>query len=403
MQSATSLAAPTLDQDGAMSLPASAFANPGSTRLTRRHFMSSTTAASLAAGSTSLAAQAVQVPADVYQALVVGRGDAAERITHGWKREPAIVQLRHAGDLRDSLRALEQYRPELLAVAGTTIPPSLVSAAAARGVRAVYIDAPLAKLDEWDGQNQAFQRHNLIAALADSVRYSQAYAAVAAAVDSGQLGRLLEIRCTMANPTATESLTRCREAMALAMALGGGPRDCYGRIYRGSKRLDSDEATAAFVNGQLSPHASFHASLRLESGATAHLDCSRTRSALGTNPRVTITGSRGVVELSGGVASGIAPIARWRKAAPWAAARLAAPWQPLGEDSQEQIGSRTTHASGAAHAALRDLIASLEGDRQPLVNLPEACAAGAMLRLCVDSHAALTSIRFEGAESSLGT
>ncbi|HUF62993.1 MAG TPA: Gfo/Idh/MocA family oxidoreductase [Verrucomicrobiales bacterium] len=335
-----------------------------------------------------------------------GRGDYGHGLDTVWQDLPGIRLVAVADDnpeglarARDRLGApaayadygemLEQERPHLLSIAPRWIDrhAEMILAAAAAGVQGIYMEKPMCRdLEEADAIVEACRKSGTRLAIAFQTRYSPRLEVVDRLLDSGEIGRVLEIHARGkedARGGGEDLWVLGSHVLNLMHRIAGEPRWCSARVFQ-----EGEPATARHVRDGaegIGPLTGDHiqAVYGFDAGVTGTF--SSVRAAAGDPSRfgLRIHGSQGVIEMG----TGYLPQVHLLKESSWSTARNSGAWVSV---SSEGPGLSEPLADGSAHAgnaaAVRDLLAAIEENRQPEASVYEGRSAVEMIAAVFESH-----------------
>jgi predicted dehydrogenase len=298
-----------------------------------------------------------------------------------------LGDVRGFADYREMLAAI---KPDLVAVAPRWLDQhrDMVVAVAEAGVRGIYLEKPMCRdLTEADEMVAACEKNGTKLAIAFQTRYSQKLPVVERLIADGALGDVLELRARGKEDSrggAEDLWVLGTHMFNLIHHFAGPPQWCFGSVYQ-----DGHPVTAADVHEGpegIGPLAgdSVHAMYRLESGLTAYFDSTRNGGGSPTRFGLQIFGSKGIVQMFN---TGHIPDIYYLPDSSWSPGRSGAEWVPVtsaGVGQPEPLPNTGLH--GGNILAVRDLIASLEEDRQPLTSIYAARTATEMIVAPFESH-----------------
>jgi predicted dehydrogenase len=171
--------------------------------------------------------------------------------------------------------------------------------------------------------------------------------------------------------------------MNLTATLGGAPRSCFGVVEQNGKPVTKADVVEG--NEGIGPLAgdSVRATYGLEGGATAYFASTRGMAGKVSRFALQILGSAGVLEIT----SGYHPLVSYLDDPSWSPARGGSTWQRV---SSQGIGKPETLTDAGLHggnvAAVKDLIAAIQEDRQPLCGMYEGRTTIEMISAVFESH-----------------
>jgi predicted dehydrogenase len=318
-------------------------------------------------------------------------------------RAKAAQRLKVANAYADYRQMLGKERPNIVSVCPRWLDAhrQLVVACAEHGA-SIFLEKPLCRtLEEADDMVAACERHHVKVALAHQTRYSPRLAHVKRLVAEGRLGQLLEMRGRGkedANRGGGEDLMVLgTHIMDLMRFLAGDARWCFARVAQGEQPVT--RAAVREGNEGIGPLAGDHvlAVYGFDHGVSGTFASVADRS-MGTNKQTTPPGSRFGLQLFGtrGVihlTTGSLPAVHFCEDPSWSPGRSGAKWQPItsaGLDRPEPL--KDTGASLANVLIVKDLIAAIEQDTQPLGSIYDGRAALEMILAVYESHRLQASV-----------
>lgn len=347
--------------------------------------------------------------AKTYRAAVIGhtgRGNYGHGMEKLWKDVPAtdLVAVADADanglsktanrlsikGFSDYRQMLEAVKPELVAVGPRWLDQhhDMVVACAEAGVKGIYLEKPMCQdLTQADAMVNACEQHGTKLAMATQNRYSPQVNIIRKMIANGELGDIVEIRARGKDDRrgGGEDLWVLGTHMLDLMSLfGGGAKSCYAQVFKEGRLV-----TAADVydgNEGIGPLAGdeVHAMYRLENGCHGYWDSKRNAQGKPSRFGIRIQGTKGVIELYD---TGSLPFACYLPASSWSTGRSEKQWKQInsgGVDVPETIPSGGLHEGNVL--AVKDLIASIEKDRQPIANIYEARKTIEMIAGVFESH-----------------
>jgi predicted dehydrogenase len=264
----------------------------------------------------------------------------------------------------------------------------MVVAAAAAGVRGIYLEKPLCRtLAEADEMIDACEKHHVKLTIAFQTRYSQKLPVIQDLIDSGKLGQVLEIRSRGKEDRrgGGEDLWVLGTHMFnLTHHFGGGPVWCFAAVEEGGRPICAEDVVEGAEG--IGPLAgdSVHAVYRLAHGAAAYFDSVRNARGNPTRFGLTIFGSQGIVQLFN---TGHLPEVFFLPDSSWSPGRTGKEWVRVtsaGVDVPEPLENRGLY--GGNVLAVTDLIEAVEEDRQPLASIRDARVSTEMIVAAFESQ-----------------
>lgn len=322
---------------------------------------------------------------DVPGTQVVAVADANEK-----GLAAALKRLGAPKGYADYRELLEKEKPDLVSIAPRWLDQhrDMVVAAAERGVRGIYLEKPLCRtLAEADEMAAACEKHGVRLAVAHQTRYSPRLPVVRELLKSGALGQVLDLRGRGkedARGGGEDLWVLGSHVLDLILVLGGEPKSCFATVLQGGRPIRKEDVKEGAEG--IGPLAGdeVHATYRLASGATASFDS--VRKAGGGEPTrfgVQIFGSKGIIEIYPGYPGDVC----FLPDPSWSPGRTGRKWLPVtsaGVDKPEPLKDGGLHAGNVA--AVKDLIAAIEGGREPECNIREVRTATEMIVAVFESH-----------------
>ncbi len=384
---------------------------PESTRPSRRAFHRQTLHATTALATLSAAGlHAVAAePKRKYRAVVIGhtgRGNYGHGMEKVWADVDAaelvaIADAQPEGLNKTSRRLgvkgfadykqmLTQTKPDLVAVGPRWLDQhrDMVVAAADAGVKGIYLEKPMCQnLQQADEMIAACEKSGTKLAMATQNRYSPQVRIISQMIADDDLGEIVEIRARGKDDRrgGGEDLWVLGTHMLDLMSLfGGGAKSCYAQVYKaGNLVTAADVQEGAEGIGPLAGDE-IHAMYRLGIGVNGYWDSKRGAQGKPSRFGIRIQGTKGVIELYD---TGSLPLTLYLPASSWSTGRSDQQWKRVNSGG---IGVPETISSGGLHEgnvlAVKDLIASIEEDRQPIANIYEARKTVEMIAGVFESH-----------------
>ncbi len=377
--------------------------------LHRRKFLAGATAFSLAAAGTRPTRGARAKPAK-YRAAVIGhtgRGNYGHGLDTVWLDVPgtkivavadadpqglagAVKRLGGPKGFADYRRMLDQVKPDLVTVGPRWIDQhrDMVLAAAERGVRGIYMEKPMCRtLAEADQMLAACKKNNVKLAIAHQTRYSQKLPVIRELISSGRLGRILEFRARGKEDRrggGEDLWVLGTHMLNLMNHFGGDPQICYGTVRQNGRPIRREDVKPGSEG--IGPLAGdeVHAIYRLSGGFTGYFDSVRGGAGDPTRFGLRIFGSQGVLQLHN---TGHLPDTQFLPDSSWSPGRTGKKWLPVtsaGVGKPEPLPNDGLH--GGNVRAVKDLIAAVEEDCQPISNAHEARTATEMIVAVFESQ-----------------
>lgn len=290
----------------------------------------------------------------------------------------------------DYRKMLAEVGPEFVSIAPRHADQhhDMALAAIESGVKGIYVEKPFCRTpSEADSLIAACQKHGAKLAVAHRNRYHPALAQIDNLIDSGKLGKLLEIRGRGKGDRrgGGEDLwvLGCH-IFNLVHYFAGAPRSCSAIMLQDGKPVTaSDVKPGAEGLGPLAGNE-VHARFETEKGVVAYYDSIANDGTKGSAFCMQLIGSEGMVTLH----IDRDPVAYFAPGNPYRAGdqdRLSIPVTTAGvgaaESRPETIKQVYNHV-----LAVRDLIEAVDLDRSPLCDVTDAAVTVEMICAVFESH-----------------
>ncbi|MDF1816435.1 MAG: Gfo/Idh/MocA family oxidoreductase [Verrucomicrobiales bacterium] len=357
------------------------------------------------AGTAALLAPYCMAEGKKYRVGVIGhtgRGNFGHGLDTVWKRIPEteIVAVADADStglekarrtlgidsgFSDYRRMLSETKPNLVAVCPRQPDQhaEMILAAIDAGAKGIYVEKPFVRtLQEADEITAACKLHGTKIAVAHRNRYRPEIADIDQILGNEgerKIGRLLEIRGRGKGDRrggAEDLWVLGTHVLDLVSRFAGKPLSCSASIYKDGKPvvpgdiIEGNEALGPLAGDEI------HARYRMENGVTAFWDSIANDETKSRGFGLQLIGSEGVVIIH---CDG-KPLAHYRKGNPFDYANQSR-WESIGNQANEKIDEARSHV-----LPCRDLIGSIEENRQPVCGLAEATITIEMVMGVFKSH-----------------
>ena len=288
----------------------------------------------------------------------------------------------------DYRRMLDEVKPDIVAIGPRWIDQhrDMAVAAADRGMH-IYMEKPFCRtLAEADEIVAACERTHARLAIAHQTRYSPMIAVVRQIVDSGRLGRVMEYRGRGKEDHrggGEDLWVLGTHVVDLIRTFGGHPLWCQASVAQNGRPISSADVVEGPEGiGPLAGDA-VHAMYGMPDGSAAYFSSVRATGGKIARFGLHIHGSGGIVE----ILSGHLPSVKFLEDPSWSPGRSGAEWQNV---SSAGVGVPEPLSDGGLHAgnvaAVNDLLAAIEENRQPLGSAYEARGATEMIVAAFESQ-----------------
>jgi len=374
-------------------------------RQSRRAFMAGAAAMAFA----GIHVRGAETMAKRYRVAAIGhtgRGNYGHGIDRVWLEVPqteivavadpsesglkaAVKRLKAPKGYADYRTMLDEAKPDLVAVCPRHLGQhhDMVTAAAASGAKGIYCEKPLCRtLAEADAMVAACEKHGVKLAVSHQTRYSPRLKVVQDLIASGRIGRVLEFRGRGKEDRrggGEDLWVLGTHVFDLIHAIGGAPTWCFATVCQGGRPIRKEDVKPG--NEGIGPLAGdeVHALYRLEGGAVATFDSTRSAGGRPSRFGLVIQGSKGLIEMH----TGYLPYVGLLEDSSWSPGQTGKKWVPVtsaGVGKPEPLKDTGLH--GGNVLAVRDLLAAIEGDKQPYSSVHAARTAVEMIVACFESQ-----------------
>jgi predicted dehydrogenase len=316
-----------------------------------------------------------------------GRGDYGHGMDVAWKEVPQVEIVALADDsdegraaavartgaktaYADYRQLLDKERPQIVAICQRWIDRhhEMIMACVERGIH-VFMEKPFCRtLEEADQIVRTCDMTHAKLAIAHQTRYCPIIPVVQRMIAEGQLGTVLELRARGKEDQrggAEDLWVLGSHLLNLMQVFAGDPASCSATITNQGRPITQRDV----VNGNegLGPLVgdAVDAAYQFPSGIVGHFSSRRGQAGKLSRFALQIFGSKGIIEYL----TGYVPDVHFLADPSWSPGRSGVQWQKVtsaGVGVPEPIKATGTPAGNVA--AIKDLIAAIEQNRQPLCN-----------------------------------
>jgi predicted dehydrogenase len=301
-------------------------------------------------------------------------------------RAEALQRLPGTQGFADYRQMLDEVKPDIVSVAPRWLDQhcDMVIAAAERGIH-IYLEKPLCRtIEEADRMAAACEKNRVKLAIAFQSRYSPKLPVIRNLIDSGRLGKILELRGRGkedARGGGEDLWVLGSHVLNLMWHFGGEPRWCFAEVQQdGHPITRADVRDGAEGIGPLAGDA-VQAMFGFDEGFSGYFGSQR--NLAGGRFGLQIFGSQGIVE----ILTGFLPAVHFLDDPNWSPGRSGKNWVSV---SSAGVGQPEPLKDGGLPAgnlaACIDLIQAIEEDRQPEANIYEARLTVAMISAVFESQ-----------------
>lgn len=372
--------------------------------MNRRHFLSTTVAASLVAPTYAANAETKLRVAVIGH---TGRGSYGHGIDTMWLKVPEVEvvavadadakglaaelpKLKLERGFADYREMLTQTKPDIVAIGPRHVDQhhDMVLAAVAAGARGIYMEKPFCRTPaEADAMVAACDVKKVNLSVAHRNRFHPVLPVVKQLIKDGLIGQVLEIRCRGKEDARGGTLDLWvlgSHDLNLACYFAGQPLACSATILQQGKPVTkADVQEGAEGIGPLAGNE-VHARYEMESGIPVFFDSVQNAGLKDAGFGIQIIGAKGIIDFR----IDTEPLAQVLLGSPFKPVTEARAWQNIstaGVGKPEPIADLGAQVGGHLTAAY-DLLAAMREDRQPLCSAVEARTTVEMICAVLESH-----------------
>ncbi len=376
-------------------------------QLSRRGFLSGATAGALVAGSPSILSALEGDSTKSYRVGIIGnsrRGGYGHDVDGAFRDFPnckivAIADVEEGGRARaakrhgvkdtfaDYRKMLESTKPDIVAICPTFIDEhrDMAVAAASNGAH-IYMEKPFCPtLADADAVVEACDKNKVKFAFALPTRFSPKLAMAKKLIDDGAIGRVLEYRGRGKEDGrggGQDLWVLGTHVMDMIRAIGGHPKWCFASVTQGGQPVTKKHVRKGPVGTGLLAGDAVRAMWGMPDGSTSHFHSYKNQRGNPWRYGLQVFGSRGVIEIQEGPMADV----KYLGDPSWSPGRSGKKWQDVssaGIDKPEPLKGPW----GKRHyAAVRNLLAAIEGDTKALCDDRAARGATEMIVSVFESH-----------------
>lgn len=372
--------------------------------MNRRHFLSTTVAASLVAPMHAAPSEARLRVAVIGH---TGRGNYGHGLDTMWLKIPEVElvavadadakglaaaqqKLKLDKGFADYHEMLTQTKPDIVAI-GPRHPDQhrdMVLAAVAAGARGIYMEKPFCRTPaEADEIAAACETKKVKLSAAHRNRFHPVLPVVASLIKEGLIGQALEIRCRGKEDTrggALDLWVLGGHVLNLACYFAGKPLFCSATLLQQGRPVtktdvhEGDEGVGLLAGNEV------HARYEMDSGLPVFFDSVQNAGQREAGFGLQIIGTKGILDFR----IDTEPLAQVMIGSPFKPVSESRLWQPIstaGVGKPESIAGLGAQVAGHLTAAY-DLLTALRENRQPLCNVDEARTTVEMISAVFESH-----------------
>jgi len=346
--------------------------------------------------------------ADKYRVAIIGstgRGDYGHGLDIAWKGLPQVEIAAVADDnekggaaavertgaktaYADYRAMLDKERPQIVSICQRWIDRhhEMIMACVERGIH-VFMEKPFCRtLAEADQIVRTCEMTHAKLAIAHQTRYCPIISTVKRLIDEGKLGTILEMRARGKEDQrggAEDLWVLGSHLMNLMQVFAGAPTSCFATVTSQGKPITRKDVVEG--NEGLGPLAgdAVDARFQFSNGVSGFFGSHRGQDGKPSRFGLQIFGSKGIVEYLTGYLSAV----YFLPDPGWSPARSGAKWQKVtsaGVSLPETLGAGGIPVGNVA--AIKELIAAIEENRQPLCSVYEARATIEMIMSVFESQ-----------------
>ncbi|HEY3964188.1 MAG TPA: Gfo/Idh/MocA family oxidoreductase [Planctomycetaceae bacterium] len=328
---------------------------------------------------------------EIPQAEIVGLADDSEQ-----GRSAAVARTGAKTAYADYRQMIEKERPTIVSICQRWIDRhhEMIMACVERGIH-VFMEKPFCRtLQEADQIVRTCEMTHAKLAIAHQTRYCPIIPVVKRMIAEGQLGTILEMRARGKEDQrgGSEDLwVLGSHLMNLMQVFAGDPVSCFTTVTSKGRPITKRDVIEG--NEGLGPLAgdAVEASYQFADGVTGHFSSRRAQEGKPSRFGLQIFGSKGVVEYL----TGYLPAVNFLPDPSWSPGRSGAKWQTVtsaGVGKPEPIQATGIPAGNVA--AIKDLLAAIEQNRQPLCSAESGRTIIEMIMAAFESQRLGKPVRF---------
>ncbi|QDS93957.1 1,5-anhydro-D-fructose reductase [Roseimaritima multifibrata] len=338
-----------------------------------------------------------------------GRGDFGHGLSTVWLKVPeaeivAVADADAKGLAREKEKTgakqsfldyremIAETRPDIVVVCPRHIDQhhEMILAAIDGGAKGIYCEKPFCRtLDEADEIVAACERTGAKVAIAHRNRYHPAVPAIIEAIQSGAIGKPLEIRCRGKEDGrggAQDLWVLGTHLFNLVPQFSGKVTACSAVMMHGKRPVTPADVVAGTEGVGPIAGDELHARYETENGIPVFFDSIRNHGVASAGFGLQIIGNEGIIDLR----MDTEPLAHYVPGSPFRPSVKPRPWIPISSagigkpEPIEGIGHKVAHHL----VAVDDLIAAIREDRPPLCSAEDGRATLEMVHGVYASHVA---------------
>lgn len=251
----------------------------------------------------------------------------------------------------------------------------------------IYMEKPFCRtLEEADEIVQATEMRHLKLQIAHGNRHTPHLKPIRALIRNGDIGDVLEIRVRGKEDSrrggGEDLWVLGTHMLDLARLLSGDVESCFATVRAGGEPVTAKHVKPG--NEGIGPLAGDHieAMFRFKNGTPCFFGSRRGAAGNPTRFGLTVFGSKGIIKMQSGY---LRPA--WLLRDPsWSPGRSGSKWETISSNGPGKPETISGDGHGGNVDAVRDLIASIEEDRQPISSAYDARAATEMIVAVFESH-----------------
>jgi predicted dehydrogenase len=311
-------------------------------------------------------------------------------------RAAAAERLQAKNAYADYRQMLAKERPQIVSVADRWLDRhrDMVVACAESGA-SIFLEKPFCRtLEEADAMIAICERHHVKLAIAHQTRYSPRLRHVRDLIAQGRLGDLIEMRGRGKEDTrggGQDLMVLGTHIMDLMRLLAGDPRWCFARVMQDGRLVakqdvrEGGEGMGPVAGDRITAEYGF------DKGVIGTFGTHRARHGAAKRFGLHLYGSKGIITLT----TGSLPAVYLLEDPSWSPGSSKATWQEI---TSAGVGKPEPLKDGSAHQGniwiVKDLIAAIEQDRQPLGSMYDGRAALEMILAVYESHRRKAPVEF---------
>lgn len=305
-------------------------------------------------------------------------------------RQRALQRLKAKRGFQNHRQLLKAREPEFVSICPRYADQhaDMMVDCARAGVKGIYVEKPFCRTPaEADHVREVCRKHGTRVAVAHRNRYNPALKHIATHVAEGGIGKLLEIRGRGKGDRrggAEDLWVLGSHVMDMIRFFAGDPVNCSAEMRKDGEPVTADDIYEGAEGLGLLAGDELHARFRMANGVMATFDSIANDDTSNFGFGLQLIGSRGIIAIR----ADRDPLAHLIEGNPFMPPKNPREWKPITtmgigrkEDRPQFIKEIHEHV-----VAVRDLVAAVDEDREPICGLEEGAGTVEMICAVFESH-----------------